>query len=110
MPHELFRARVGSLVRGLSGRNKALTGAERSEVEAMVQMVMADYLALDKTKRPIAEIDRAEALVDEEWGKEQVSNAISAEGTRVGISGAVHDRLVRLTVGTPNQNVETSSN
>jgi hypothetical protein len=32
---------------------------------------MADYLALDKTKRLIAEINKAGVLVDEEWGKEQ---------------------------------------
>lgn len=70
-PDELFRARIGSLVRSLTRRNKALTDAERSEVQAMVQMAMADYLALDKTKRLIAEINKAEVLVDEEWGKEQ---------------------------------------
>jgi molybdopterin-binding protein len=70
-PDELFRARIGSLARGLIGQNKALTSAERSEVQAMVQMAMADYLGLDKTKQLIAEIDSAEVLVDEEWRKEQ---------------------------------------
>jgi len=81
-PSALFRARIGSSVRGLIGRNKALTSAERSEVQAMVQMAMADYLALDKTKQVIADIDSAEVLVDEEWRKEQAMYT-----AKFGISG-----------------------
>ncbi len=63
---------LGSLLESLNKRlHRALTDAEKSELQAMVEKVMADYLALDKTQQLIAPIDKAEALVDEEWAKEQ---------------------------------------
>ena len=48
-----------------------LTDEDRSEVQAIVERMMADYLARDKTQRLIAEIDKAEALFDQEWAKEE---------------------------------------
>jgi hypothetical protein len=50
---------------------KAFTSEERSEVQAMVERAIADYRAREKTQLLIAEIDKAEARVDEEWAKEQ---------------------------------------
>ncbi len=63
---------LGSLIEYLNSRiHRALTGEETSELQAMVERAMADYLALDKTQQLIAEIDKVEALADQEWAMEE---------------------------------------
>jgi hypothetical protein len=69
------------LVANISGRiYGTLTDEDRSEVQAMVERMIADYLARDKTRRLIAEIDKAEALFDEEWAKEEAAYTAESGG------------------------------
>jgi hypothetical protein len=74
-PHtanEGLSGQLGPLVANISTRMYGtLTDEDRSEVQAMVERIMADYLARHKTQELIAEIDRAEALYDQEWAKEE---------------------------------------
>lgn len=74
-PHtanEGLSGQLGPLVANISTRMYGtLTDEDRSEVQAMVERMMADYLERDKTQGLIAEIDRAEGLYDQEWAREE---------------------------------------
>jgi hypothetical protein len=89
-PKDRLLARLRSLVEHLGSRtNRALTGEETSEVQAMLERMMTDYVALEKTKRLVKEIDRAQAQVDQEWAKELAMYTAKFEG---GVSeGHQHD-------------------
>jgi hypothetical protein len=74
-PHtanEGLSGQLAPLVANISTRMYGtLTDEDRSDVQAMVERMMADYLARDKTQRLIAEIDKTEALFDQEWAREE---------------------------------------
>jgi hypothetical protein len=79
--NEGLSGQLAPLVANISARMYGtLTDEDRREVQAMVERMMADYLARDKTQRLIAEIDKAEALFDQEWTKEKAMYMADFEG------------------------------
>jgi hypothetical protein len=79
--NEGLSGQIAPLVANISSRIfGTLTDEDRSEVQAMVERMIADYLARDKTRRLIAEIDKAEALFDEEWAKEEATYTAESGG------------------------------
>jgi hypothetical protein len=69
---EGLSGQLAPLVANIStGMYGTLTDEDRSEVQAMVERMIADYVARDKNQRLIAEIDKTEALFDQEWAKEE---------------------------------------
>jgi hypothetical protein len=73
---------LGTLLERLNSRvRRALTAEEKTQLQGMVERVMADYLALDKTQRLIPEIDKAEAVVSQEWAKEIAMYTATFGGT-----------------------------
>ena len=59
----------------------ALTEEDRNEVQAMLGRMMDDFRVLNgKTRELIQEIDKAQALFDQEWVKEQAMYTATLEG------------------------------
>ena len=58
-----------------------LTEEDRNEVQAMLGRMMANYMVNNaKTRELIQEIDKARALFDLEWAKEQAMYTTTLEG------------------------------
>ena len=77
-PSVLLRPLTAALSTRLHG---ALTEEDRNEVQAMLGRMMADYRVRDgKTRGLIQEIDKAQALFDLEWAKEEAIYTATLEG------------------------------
>jgi len=78
---EGLSGQLAPLVANISTRMYGtLADEDMSEVQAMVARMIANYLARDKNQRLIAEIDKAEALFDQEWAKEEAMYTAESGG------------------------------